>query len=403
MSDIVAATKRDIRDLIQSDSVRSQVALALPRYITPDRMLRVCLTSINRNPKLLECTPESLLGSIMQSAQMGIECDGRHGHLIPRWNGKKQCNEATFQPDYKGIVALVRRNPEVEDIYAEVVRENDQFSVTQGLHRDLVHEIDIRSERGEIIGAYAVIVYRGGAKPGFDFMSRRDIEGVRERSESWKSHVSKGYDTPWKTDEGEMFKKTVLKRLMKLADLSPETHERMSVDTEIPINDRVTEIPRAQIAGAKQAQLENGSAAGELVNPATAQAEVDAPSAEPPPVPEKTANATVIESGKPTPRAGKKLPAKKPAVKEPEPFTPEAKPADDADTRPQLTMLLFKLAGAGYKPEQLFEIAQENNWTEDTWKSLGDMPEEKLEPFNDDYDTVTELLEQKFGKGESAK
>ena len=96
--------KRDIRDLIQSDTVKQQVALALPNYLTPERMLRICVTSVNRNPKLLECTPESLLAAIMQASQKGIEPDGRHGHLIPRWSGKKQCNECTFQPDYKGLL-----------------------------------------------------------------------------------------------------------------------------------------------------------------------------------------------------------------------------------------------------------------------------------------------------------
>jgi recombination protein RecT len=154
--------RRDIKEFIQSDVVKNQVALALPHYLTPERMLRICLTSINRNPKLLECTTESLLGSIMQAAQMGLEPDGRQGHLIPYRNNRLGITECQFQADYKGLVGLVRRNSDVEDIYADLVRDKDKFEIKKGLHRDLVHEIDIRADRGDVVGAYAVIKYRGG-------------------------------------------------------------------------------------------------------------------------------------------------------------------------------------------------------------------------------------------------
>jgi len=378
--------RRDIRDLIQSDTVKQQVALALPRFLTPERMLRICVTSVNRNPKLAECTAESLLSSIMQAAQMGIEPDGRHGHLIPRWNNRAQVTECQFQADYKGLVALVRRNGDVEDIYADVVCENDTFKITKGLHRDLVHEIDIRADRGAIIGAYAVIQYRGSVT-GFEFMSRREIEAIRDRSESWKSHVAKGYSTPWQSDEGEMFKKTALKRLLKLADLSPETHERLEHDNEIPINDRVTEIPRAQIGAAPPAAaIEDRATGGDTIDSGD-QREA------------KPATATVVESGKATPRAKKQLPAKKGKTPEPEPPAPAATSGD----RPQLGKLLLWLSQAGFTPQQLFQVAVDNGWTEDDWKELADMPEDKLEAFVDDWETALQLLEQTHGKPETRK
>ncbi len=228
---IVPRQSSDLRLVIQSEKIQEQLIAALPRHYTPDQFTTIVRTQINRNPKLAECDQGSFLTAMITAAQMGIAPDGRNGHLIPRYNGKAQRMECTFQPDYKGLVGLVRKNENVADIYAEVVYENDTFKVTKGLHRDLIHEQDPKAARGEAIGAYAVIAYKDGTH-SWEWMPRADIENVRNRSDSWKAHVSKGYDTPWKTDEGEMMKKTVLKRLIKLADISQETSDRIAADPE---------------------------------------------------------------------------------------------------------------------------------------------------------------------------
>ena len=228
---IVPRQNSDLRLVIQSEKIQEQLIAALPRHYTPEQFTVIVRTQINRNPKLAECDQGSFLSAMLQAAQMGIAPDGRNGHLIPRFNGKAQRMECTFQPDYKGLVSLVRKNENVADIYAEVVYEADTFKITKGLHRDLIHEQDVKVERGAAIGAYAVIAYKDGTH-SWEFMSRADIENVRNRSDSWKAHVAKGYDTPWKTDEGEMMKKTVLKRLIKLADISQETSDRIAADPE---------------------------------------------------------------------------------------------------------------------------------------------------------------------------
>jgi recombination protein RecT len=228
--------KNDLRVIIQSDQVREQLVAALPRYYTPEQFTVIVRTAINRNPKLSECDPGSFLTSMITAAQMGIAPNGREGHLIPRWNGKAQRMECQFQADYKGLIGLVRRNEDVADIYAEVVREADSFVITQGLHRDIIHEVDIRKPRGPIIGVYAVIQFKErNLPPSWTFLSREEVESVRERSESWRAHQSKGYDTPWLTDEGEMFKKTALKRLIKTADLSQDTMERVAAERDIEL------------------------------------------------------------------------------------------------------------------------------------------------------------------------
>ena len=77
----VVDKKRDIRTLVQSDYIKAEIAKVLPKHLTADRMARVTLTAIIKTPKLLDCTPESLLQALMLCSQAGLEPDGRNAHL----------------------------------------------------------------------------------------------------------------------------------------------------------------------------------------------------------------------------------------------------------------------------------------------------------------------------------
>ncbi|KHF30137.1 recombination and repair protein RecT [Anoxybacillus sp. BCO1] len=49
-----------------------EIEKALPKHMDADRMARIALTTIRTNPKLLECSVPSLLGAVMQAAQLGL-------------------------------------------------------------------------------------------------------------------------------------------------------------------------------------------------------------------------------------------------------------------------------------------------------------------------------------------
>ena len=59
-----------VRDLFLKN--KDQIQAALPKHMTVDRMIRVAFTSINLTPKLLDCTPRSLLAAVIQCAQLGL-------------------------------------------------------------------------------------------------------------------------------------------------------------------------------------------------------------------------------------------------------------------------------------------------------------------------------------------
>jgi len=385
----LATRSRDINDLIQSDGFKSQVELALPKFIDADRMLRIAVTVIKRNPKLQECTQDSLLSSIMTASQMGIEVDGRNGHLVPRWNSKLGCNEAQFQPDYKGIVGLVRMNDKVLDIYAELVREHDEFEIVKGLHRDLIHKIDIRKPRGKIVGAYAVILYTKDVT-SFEFMDLEELYAIRERSDGWKAYTAKKISTcTWLTDEGEMCKKTVLKRLMKLADISGDTSDRLAVEYEktmeaMPIARAVVKdspslpAPAKQLAAPESKSADSGEAAPE-------QEETSEPVQE------------SVAASEPKKEA-KRQPARQKTVEVASEVTSEPVTPSAAEHAPVTKSKAQELRDAcvGYEDAQIIKVLIAFNLCEPSVTSLERVPASKIDFALTDTDTLIEELKERF-------
>lgn len=209
--------KPTIRQHLESDAFRDQVAMALPKHVTPERFVRVALTATNRNPKLLQCTQSSLFQCLLDLSSMGLEPDGRRAHLIPF---KDTC---TLIIDYKGIVELAMRSGEVSAIHADKVCENDVFDYDKG--QILAHKIDFRIPRGAAYAYYAVVKLKDGTEK-VEVMTKEDVDAVRRRSRS-------ANNGPWVTDYDEMAKKTVFRRASKWIPLSPEIRDAVDRDDDI--------------------------------------------------------------------------------------------------------------------------------------------------------------------------
>ena len=59
--------------LIRSPGVQDQIRTALPRHLTPERFVRMALTALRLTPKLADCTQESVLATMFEAAQLGLE------------------------------------------------------------------------------------------------------------------------------------------------------------------------------------------------------------------------------------------------------------------------------------------------------------------------------------------
>ncbi|HBS47457.1 MAG TPA: recombination protein RecT [Paenibacillus sp.] len=215
-----APTKgKTINDLFEQ--MKPAIAQAIPKHLTPDRLLRIATTSIRTNPKLKICTPESLLGAVMQCAQLGLEPSILgHAYLIPYKN--KGVDECQFQIGYKGLIELARRTGQISSIMAQAVHQNDEFEYEYGINEKLRH-VPGDGDRGPVVKYYSYAKFKDG---GYSFMvmSRQDIVIHRDKFSKAKNFG------PWVDHFDEMAKKTVLKSLMKYMPISVEFQRAVDQD-----------------------------------------------------------------------------------------------------------------------------------------------------------------------------
>ncbi len=207
----VAKAPATLAGILQSDRAKQEIANALPKHLSAERFTRVALTALTRTPKLKECTQPSFFKCLMDLSSMGLEPDGRRAHLIPFNNRRQGVVECQLIIDFKGLAELVRRNGDVSKIHADVIYSNDEFEYDLG-------EVNTHkpkfTDRGEPIGAYALVQFKDGAKQ-CELMSVEEIEAIRNQSNGKNSD-------PWVKHWNEMAKKTVFRRLTKWLTLSPE-------------------------------------------------------------------------------------------------------------------------------------------------------------------------------------
>ena len=234
---IVPASEKANAVITMLEKARPQIARALPRHLTADRMLRICTTSIRRTPALLGCNQQSLLGAIMQAAQLGLEPDGVLGmaYLIPFKE------EVQLIVGFKGLIDLARRSGQLSTIYSRVVYQKDSFEYAYGLAERLEHIPSTEDDPGEMIAAYAVAKLKDGAQQ-FEVMTKREINAIRKRSRAAENG-------PWVTDEAEMWKKTTLRRLCKMLPASVELARAVALDerADLGLSQNLEDVVDAEI------------------------------------------------------------------------------------------------------------------------------------------------------------
>lgn len=212
-----------VDELLKDKAVQQQIARALPKGMDSDRMLRIAISAISKNPVLRDCTPMSVGLSIIKAAEQGLQVDGWEGHLVPFKNkGRMECQ---FIADYKGLVKLAYQSELVVEIHAEVICANDEFDYEKGTETFLRWK-PARGDRGEMLGAWAGAKMKGEGFP-FVVMWRDEIMQHKAKSPAGKSDFS-----PWNTAEGEpwMWRKTALRTLCKFLPRSSQLLELLKHD-----------------------------------------------------------------------------------------------------------------------------------------------------------------------------
>lgn len=223
----VDAAKKFLTD----PTTQAEINRGLSKHMTADRMCRLALTAVQKNPKLLECFAtsagkRSIALAMLTAGQIGLEIDGRHAHLVP-FKNKAGYMEAVFMADYKGLIKLAHNHPNVLSIWADEVRKNDHFIFSRGTAPKIEHLISLDQDRGDLIGAYACCELRDSKMPVFVVLALTDIDRIKSSSRGANDDNS-----PWQTAPGEMFKKSALRQLSKVIPQSAELQKALSTEDE---------------------------------------------------------------------------------------------------------------------------------------------------------------------------
>jgi len=205
-----------------------QFQLAIPKNLTLDaeRLVRVALTSIQRNPDLLDCDPRTMLAAVMECAQLGIVPDGILGHcyLVPYNNTQKRRQEVQFLMGYKGYIELGHRSGKIDAIDGFAVYEKDSYDVELGTHPLVRHTPYGGDDPGPLVAAYGLVRMKGGI-PHFRWLWPRDIARSRKASKTADKSWS-----PWQTHPEAMWIKTAIRMTAKFIRLSPEMQRAVALD-----------------------------------------------------------------------------------------------------------------------------------------------------------------------------
>lgn len=249
LADKPKTPSNDLISFLNSDAMKRQITNALPKHLSPERMLRVITTEIRRTPKLVTCTKESFLSSILQASQLGLEPSGPLGHayLIPYGR------ECKLIIGYRGMIDLARRSGQIVSINAYAVYSDDEFNYQLGLNPDIQHipKSKNRSEK-TLTHVYAVANLKDGGVQ-FRVLDREDIDRIRKASKTnniWNDHFE------------EMAKKTAIRALFKYLPVSIEYLEAFIKDerSEYGIQDDFIETDYSQVIPEETPELEHQQA-----------------------------------------------------------------------------------------------------------------------------------------------
>lgn len=195
------------------EKMKPSLSRALGDIIGVDRFVTTALLAINGNPKILECSRDSVFQSLMTSASLGLEIGGpmAHGHLVP-YAGK-----CTFQVGYPGWITLAYRSGHVKLIDVDVVCPGDRFTFKKGVVPVIEHELSLERDEYDWTHVYALVVTTSGGTRAVLF-DRREVHKHRDRSKGWQNAVKhqKTDQSPWVTDEPAMAKKTAVINVLKM-------------------------------------------------------------------------------------------------------------------------------------------------------------------------------------------
>jgi recombination protein RecT len=225
MPDAVVALRNDL------EKMKEQFQFALPAHIPPARFIRVVMTAVQNNPKLLKCSRTSLFNACMKCAQDGLLPDGHEAALVPFGDdpdsGQSKADIAQYIPMIAGIRKKVRNAKILTDWNVQVVQQGDAFDYQLGDDPFIAHKPSPTGGRTRpVLFAYSIATYPDGTK------SREVMNADQIRDVQSKAKAKRG---PWSDPifYPEMCRKTVAKLHAKQLPMSTDLDTVLRRDDEL--------------------------------------------------------------------------------------------------------------------------------------------------------------------------
>lgn len=196
--------------------MQPEIARALPKHLDADRVARLALTAVRKDPNLQRCNPESFAGALLTAASLGLEIGNGEAYLVPYGA------ECTFIPGYQGIAKLYWQHPLAEHLDAQAVYERDDFDYSYGLDPFLTHK-PAHGERGQIVAYYACAKLKTGAR-SFVVLTPDEIKALRGGKVGPSKSFKGGDPMHW------MERKTALRQLLKMLPKSTALVQALDAD-----------------------------------------------------------------------------------------------------------------------------------------------------------------------------
>jgi recombination protein RecT len=149
--------------------LKPQMALALPKHMSADRMARLAMTAFSSSEEMQRCDFKSIAGSLMTAGALGLEpgVNGA-GYLIPF---KGTCS---FVPGWKGLQDLVNRSGRATT-WTGAVFEGDDFDYALGDRPFVQHRPGDENDPSKLTHVYAIGRVNGSEFPVIEVWTMRKV------------------------------------------------------------------------------------------------------------------------------------------------------------------------------------------------------------------------------------
>lgn len=209
------------RALVQAQ--RPAIEAQLAGAMNSGSFIRAAISEVSKSPELQQADATTLLGAIMLAAQLKLEIGSALGHfyLTPRKDhGKQICLPII---GYKGFIELAYRSGRIGKIETFVIRDGDQFTHGANSERGRFFDWNPKDydEDRPWTGVIGTAHVNGSSGVVWAYLPKAKV--LERRPSFWTS-------TPWKTNEEEMARKTIIRAMAPYLPMSTELGKALEAD-----------------------------------------------------------------------------------------------------------------------------------------------------------------------------